>query len=313
MSVAPVSPPLAATVLVLREGTAGGEVLLVRRHAGIAHIGGVWVFPGGKQEAADLSGEALALTPAEHRTDWAGRWGSHPGRTMSEDEALGAWITAARETFEETGILVGRQAEAAWPPALVEKLRRARGSLGDRPDTFVKVLASERLVFAPRALIPWMRWITPTGLEPRFDTCFFVAALPTGQRCVLNGEATEHRWLTPRAALTAWERGEIGLVTPTAMTLLDLERTLEEHGTVARMLEAEANRAIPPLTPKLRVEVGAVVLLMPWHPEYSVAPGDGVAPPVVPTGLVHAPSWLRFRVTLAGAGPRWSSVPEVEE
>lgn len=312
MNEASALPRLAATVLLLREGTGGGEVLLIRRHSGIAHIGGVWVFPGGKQELPDLSDDALALTPADQRTAYVGRWGSHCERTVTRDESLGAWITAARETFEETGILVARQGERPCPPAVVEMLMSHLGASGERPEKFVELLASEGLVLDVHALVPWMRWITPSGLEPRFDTLFFAAALPAGQRCVLNREATEHRWLAPRAALAAWKRGEIGLVTPTAMTLLDLDDTLEKYGSIRRMLDAEANRAIHALTPKLRIQTDAAILTMPWHPEYSAALGEGIAPSVIPPGLIHAPSRLRFPV-LPGGGAPWSSVPEGEE
>lgn len=311
MSTGPAAPlRLAATVVLLREVKAGAEVLLVRRHSGISFMGGVWVFPGGKQDAADLSGESLATTPRDGRTACAARWLSHPGRAVSADESLGMWVTACRETFEEVGILVARRGGEPCPPTIVDRLGSLRAPIGERAAAFAEVLSREGLTIDVPALVPWIRWITPSSERTRFDTCFFACALPEGQECVLNGEATEHRWIAPSEALAAWQRGEIGLVPPTAMTLRDLAASLARHGSVRGMLAAEGSRAIAPLTPKIRVERGAVLLFLPWDRDYPAAPGEGVAPSSVPAGLADAPSRLRFPVgTPPGIAPQGAFGP----
>lgn len=292
-----VVPRLAATVILVREAPAGAEVLLVRRHSGIAFMGGVWVFPGGRQDPADLSPAAVAAVPAEDRPGCGARWVS-PGSTTTAAQSLAMWVTACRETFEETGILLARRGTDPVPAALTERL--AAGAVGDRATAFAGLLEREGLSVPGALLLPWLRWITPGVKRTRFDTCFFVARVPDGQRCVLNGEATEHTWARPLAAIEAWERGELGLVTPTAMTLRDLALSLERHGTIGRLLEREGGRDLPPIMPKARDDETRRVILLPWDPEYAAAPGEGSPLPAAPGALAEAPSRMSFP---AGAQP----------
>jgi len=286
-------PRLAATVVLFREAEAALEVLLVRRHSGMAFMGGVWVFPGGGQDPADLSHPATAAVPEDIRSSCAARWTSPPS-SITSAESLAMWFTAVRETFEESGILLCRSGGDPIPPDRAKRLAERRPIAGDPPMTFAGLLARDGLSIDVPSLVPWLRWITPSVFPTRFDTCFFVAPLPDGQDCALNGEATEYRWIAPLAAVKAWERGELALVTPTVLTLCDLAYSLERHATIRRMLQHEADRPLPPITPKILVEETSSLVLLPWDREYPWASGEGEALPDAPGALARAPSRMRI-------------------
>jgi 8-oxo-dGTP pyrophosphatase MutT (NUDIX family) len=75
----------------------------------------------------------------------------------------------------------------------------------------------------PDALVPLSRWVTPPPSTRRYDTRFFVAALPTGATVTPDlREVADHRWLTPRAALAEMAAGSIELWPPTSTTLRQL-------------------------------------------------------------------------------------------
>ena len=98
-----------------------------------------------------------------------------------------------------------------------------RHALLDRSVSLAELLGRRSLVLRADLLRPWSRWITPVVEPRRFDTRFFAAALPAGQRTRdVGGEASEVAWVTPAKALQDWERGEIRLFPPTAVTLSEL-------------------------------------------------------------------------------------------
>ena len=105
------TPRPAATVVVLRDGPAGPEVFMVRRHEGTAFMGGAHVFPGGRVDAADGDADASWCDGIEHATRQLD--GLPPA------EALAYHVAAARELFEEAGVLLARHPAATssrWPP-----------------------------------------------------------------------------------------------------------------------------------------------------------------------------------------------------
>ncbi len=266
---------LAATVLLLREAPGGAEVLLVRRHAGIAFMGGVWVFPGGKLEPDDASDAALERLPAEARARCEA-WAAGSRRPCPAREAAGLYVAACRETFEEAGVLLAsRVGGERFPAAEVERLRREREATRGRPDAFVEMLRRESLVVDP-GLIPWAHWVTPSRERIRFDARFFAAAFDAGHDVEIDvTESTDHAWMRPADALDAFERAAIVLAGPTLVTLGEAAAGLAEHGTVAAMLAAEQGRAIIPIVPRLRREGEEVMAYLPWDPAYATIEGEG--------------------------------------
>lgn len=200
----------AASVLLVRDGAQGPEVFMVQRHSRSAVLGGAWVFPGGKVDAADgLPGAHAAPAAA-----WHERLGE-PG--LAADAALALHRAALREAFEECGVLFAEGAAAA-------AAAQAARLCADDGLCFGDALA--RLGLAPHldALQPWSRWITPERSVSfqgrRFDTRFFLAALPPGQTAVHDDhEAVASAWLTPRQALQRYWDGEMALAPPQIMSL----------------------------------------------------------------------------------------------
>ena len=149
-------------------------------------------------------------------------------------------------------------------------------------------------------LLHWSRWITPAGRERRFDTWFFVAALPAGQRITGDAcETVESEWFEPETALEHAASGRMTLMPPTRMSLLDLQLTHARHGTLADLLQGERSRPIVPILPRLVGPVEARVAVYPWDPDYAVLPGEGIAlAGEAPEHLRRLPS----RLVLGGSG-----------
>lgn len=231
----------AATVVLLRDGVDGIEAWLLTRVTQMAFAAGMSVFPGGRVDPADA---ALPL---------AGDVGEVATRFDCPDELARALVGAAvRETFEETGVLL------TVPPADLAEYRAAVES-GELP--FGELLARHGLAVDVRALRPWSRWVTPAGEVRRYDTRFFVGALPDGAQAQdVTTESSAASWLPIGEALDQAQRGERKLLPPTMITLL----AIQSHGTVADVLAAAAEQSLAPVRPKLSVgEDGSVSVELP--------------------------------------------------
>jgi ribonuclease/clavin/mitogillin len=218
----------AASVLLTR-GAETRDVFLVRRAATLKFFGGFWAFPGGKVDPAD------ANTPLS--------------RPDSGDPLLPRRITAARELFEETGILLARRGDGTIPATLpdFESLRRA---VLEEESTFADVL--ERLCLSVWAddFTPIGSVTTPPFVPSRFDTTFFLAHQPADQHAhVQLGELDQGEWATPSAMLARWQRGEVLVSPPSVMTLQLLEGrpVSEAPARVGPMLRSLAKGKIHPI------------------------------------------------------------------
>src|SRR5436190_22482623 len=178
---APVAPRLAATVLLLRPPF---EVYLIRRAHTMAFAAGMYAFPGGAVDPRDRDVEWVA--PA-HRLG------------LPDREARAVACAAVREVFEETGILLaGRTPEDVLPDVSGPEWDRVRRAVEAREVGLAEVLRERGLVLRVDLLVPWSRWITPEFEPRRFDTYFFVAPLPVGQRTRdPGGEASHAVWRRP--------------------------------------------------------------------------------------------------------------------
>lgn len=277
-------------MLLLREQQGTIEVLLTRRHESLAFMGGMWVFPGGTLCSADTSAQSLALMPEIARV------GCHRLRDL-EDNALppatclGLAIAAARETFEETGVLLATSAEGHHCES--ERLARLHGrqrAIVSQPELFATSLQEEHLQLDVRRLLYWSHWITPSPVPKRFDTRFFLAALPPEQIATVdNVEATELCWMTPAALIAATHDGAMTLSRPTLYNLMELDASVRQHVSLNAILAAEAQRDVLPVLPKIRKAERMIV--MPWDAEYQTMSGDGVAPNITyPQRLRSLPS-----------------------
>lgn len=106
---------------------------------------------------------------------------------------------------------------------------------------------------SPGALVEWAHWTTPEVEPRRYDTRFFLAALPEGQTCRDVGtEADQRLWIRPQDALS---RG-LTILPPTRAVLQDLAG----HPDVASALKAE--RTITPLLPRFELDGDRVRLVL---------------------------------------------------
>jgi 8-oxo-dGTP pyrophosphatase MutT (NUDIX family) len=210
----PVVPRLAATVALVRDAAGGPEVYLMRRPATMAFAPGVWVVAGGSVDAVDAeTARVTSVSTVDHD-----RWTATGLSTVDAKRVLAA---AVREVFEETAVLLAADRSGRVPALPAGRRVRRRTALRAGRVGLTDVLQREDLRLDERLLVPWSRWITPAWVpKRRFDTYFFVAALPAGQEPVrARTEASDARWLRPGEALDRHARGGLQLMIPTRALL----------------------------------------------------------------------------------------------
>ncbi len=239
----PPVPRHAATVVLLRDTDDGVEVFLMRRVSTMAFAAGMHVFPGGVVDPDD-STVTLQLGRNDTTESLDQRLTAPPG--------LGSALVAAaaRETFEECGVLLVSpigdtvNLEMALDDERWEPRRRALLE-GDR--AFSELLDGDGLAVDASSIRPWAHWITPEVDNRRYNTRFFVAAIPEGQRARdLGGEADRVHWTTPASALKRHEAGELAMMLPTVDTLTALLPFSSAHEVIA----AADERVVRPLMPQ---------------------------------------------------------------
>lgn len=247
----------AATVVMLRDGAAGLEVFLVKRHGLSDVLAGAYVFPGGKVDPEDALLDMALHLDCEPRA-----LHQRLGEDGSEQEAAGLFVAAMREAFEETGVLFVRGADAAVAARAWALLREGLA--------FDELLAQLGLRLAASALLPWSRWITPLAasvISKRFDTRFFVTAVPPGQQARHDErEAVDSAWMPPAAALRLYWDGAIALAPPQIMSLVHLAR----HATVSSVLVQARGRTPPVIQPEPFEEAGGRVVCYPGDERHPV-------------------------------------------
>jgi 8-oxo-dGTP pyrophosphatase MutT (NUDIX family) len=241
MTPSPPSPRSAASVILVRERAGQVEIFLQRRHRNASFMSSSFVFPGG---AAD---------PHEHDLR----------------------VTAARELFEEAGVLLTTR------PVAPDTRMRWRDQLNAGMSSLDELLS--RHPDAPAieldALHYYAHWITPSIEKKRFSAMFYLALLPGDQSPSLdNKEAVEQVWVTPAEALT--RRRELRLPPPQVRTFLDLQAAAEAG--MDALLGSARQRAQHPhaIMPRMAPMDPGFALLLPWDPEYhSKGTGDSLAMP----------------------------------
>ncbi|WP_165964444.1 NUDIX domain-containing protein [Actinomadura sp. KC216] len=254
----PVPARDSATVVVLRDHERQGlQAFLLRRVRSMAFAPGAYVFPGGGVDPRDGDADIA----------WAGPPPAEWGRAFNAGETLARELVCAavRETFEETLVLL------AGPTAgtVVDDTRGGdweadRQALLDRTQSFGAFLDRRGLVLRTDLLRPWAHWITPKIEPMRYDTRFFVAAMPEGQRARdVSTEADQVFWVRPEEAAERGSTGEWTMLPPTIATLTELA----EFETVADVLAAP--REIVAYEPTAEIIDGEAYLVLPdsvaWH------------------------------------------------
>ncbi|MBB5911815.1 8-oxo-dGTP pyrophosphatase MutT (NUDIX family) [Nocardia transvalensis] len=256
-------PPLrdASTVMLVRDGAAGPEVFMQRRVQAMEFAAGMTVFPGGGVDASDAQAEI----------SWAGPDPAWWARKFATDAARAQALVCAavRETFEECGVLLaGPTADSVVSDTSL--YREARRQLERRELSLGTFLGRENLVLRADLLRPWANWITPVIEPRRYDTRFFVAVLPEGQRADgATSEAREVAWRTPAESMDRWREGLDILLPPTWSQL----RAIGEFASTADILAADP--AIDPIQPEFETVDGKPMLRFPDNAAYFADKPDG--------------------------------------
>ncbi len=250
---APAATQDAATVVLLRQAPPGVEAYLLRRHQRMAFAAGMSVFPGGTVDGRDFDADIEWAGPAPEQWGTAFRCPPQTARALI--------CAGVRETFEESGVLLaGPTSESVVADTSTEDWEQDRVALVERRQSFAEFLQRRRLTMRADLMRPWAHWITPESEPRRYDTRFFLAALPAGQVTRdVSGEADQVSWIRPVDALAAVERGDLEMLPPTHRTL----RELAGFRSVEAALEAANNRTVSAVLPQVRMVAGRAVLEMP--------------------------------------------------
>jgi 8-oxo-dGTP pyrophosphatase MutT (NUDIX family) len=251
----------AATVVLLRDAAGGPEAYLLRRHQSMAFAPGMYVFPGGRVDPRD----------SDQRLAWSGppvsQWALRLGCDAPRAQAL--VCAAARELFEESGILLaGPDAGSVVDDTTGEELEADRRALVGRALAFADFLTNRGLVLRTDLMVAWGHWVTPIFEPRRYDTRFFAAMLPAGQRARdVSGEADRVTWMRPAAACAAVDAGDIAMLPPTYVTLSEMAR----RGSVEEILSSAAARTVSPIEPGVDFVGDEAFLTMPdsLGPDYA--------------------------------------------
>ena len=261
------NPRPASTVVVMRDSSSGPEVFMVRRHADTAFMGGAHVFPGGRVDKADCDGDEAWCDGIAHAARQL------PGLPVSD--AVAYHVAAARELFEEAGVLLARHADGEFV-SLAGASDHARFKQ-DRPTvhggrtTLRAVIERERLRLALDTLVLFAHWVTPPIDTRQFDTRFFMTRVPPHQTPAHDDTETTHSiWMTPGDAIAQSQSGEIVLPPPTWSTI----RELEPFTSVDEALAWARQRRVVSRQPVMLEQDGVRMLLAPGDPLHPDPAGD---------------------------------------
>jgi 8-oxo-dGTP pyrophosphatase MutT (NUDIX family) len=250
MSASPDTPKPASTVLIVRDGADGLEVLMVRRSAGMAFGASAWVFPGGKVAASDADPAWDALSGGSY---------DHYERSLR--------VAAAREVFEESGLLLATHGGEELSAEACAPFDGSRADVEAEPAQFLKLVGEAGLYLSLDRLVPFAHWITPTFEPRRFDTHFFLVRAPAAQTVRHDGrEAVDHEWVAPRALLERRLKGEAKLMFPTRLNLQVLGRV----NTAAEAEDAARARKVVTVSPVVEERADGKVLVIPAEAGYGL-------------------------------------------
>jgi 8-oxo-dGTP pyrophosphatase MutT (NUDIX family) len=251
----PQAPRAAASVILLRERAGEAQVYLLRRHRKASFMSSSYVFPGG----------------------------------IADEGEVDPRHTAARELFEEAGILLTSAETSA------DERQRWRDALNVDKAPFDSTLGNVPLALGE--LHYYAHWITPTIEKRRYSAQFFVAVCPPGQEASPdNRETVDEIWVSPAEALE--RSGELRLPPPQLRTFHELLEPARE-GIAGILAAAEAGAAHKhPILPRACATQSGFALLLPWDPGYE-SEGQGDA---LPMPADHPLAWGPSRFVMEAGG-----------
>jgi 8-oxo-dGTP pyrophosphatase MutT (NUDIX family) len=245
----PTEPRDAATVVLMRPGSAGPDLYLLRRQTSMAFAGGMCVFPGGGVDQRDFdSGVGWAGPPA---ATWA-------EQLLTSEEMGRALVAAAvRETFEESGVLLaGASASEVVADTTGEDWEADRRALEAKELSFTSFLERRGLLLRSDLLGAWGAWCTPEFEPRRFRTWFFVAALPPGQRTRdVSSESSSVTWMSALGACDAVDAEELGMMPPTYVTCLEIGQYADPDEVLAAATGRDLSMFTPEVEPDATMSV----------------------------------------------------------
>jgi len=241
----PVVPRPAATITIVRDLSAGFEVLMMQRNLNSGFMAGAYVFPGGAIDEEDRHPTLYGLC--------AGLDDAEASRKLGVDrDGLAYWVGAIRECFEEAGLLLCYDRTGNLlgldQPGRAARFAAQRDALNAGALSFIEFCRMEDLRLATDRLTYFSHWITPVGAPRRYDTRFFAALAPVGQEPLHDAqELVDTVWVRPEEALQRERDGTLALRTPTIATLRQLGACADSAALMQTLAAQKDIRAILPV------------------------------------------------------------------
>jgi 8-oxo-dGTP pyrophosphatase MutT (NUDIX family) len=240
----------------------------MQRRRSQAFMGGAYVFPGGRLDETDADSGLAA---------YLGGFCAAEARCLLQEvdlpeaTALGLFLTAIRETFEEAGVLLARCASGQpvdlADPGAAQRFASYRLELHEGRSSLTDLARREGILYATDLLIPYSHWITPATEPRRFNTRFFLARLPERQAAVHDRmELTESCWMTTGSALADHEAGRIVLMPPTLKTIEELHA----FSCVEPLFAAARSQRIFTIFPEVFWTADSFGVRLPHDSEYTL-------------------------------------------
>jgi 8-oxo-dGTP pyrophosphatase MutT (NUDIX family) len=291
----------AATIMLVRDtASATGpalEVCMLRRHLNSDFVGGAFVFPGGKVDEADRTPDAEEACVGRSDAAASDMLGTAGG-------GLAFWVAALRECFEEAGVLMAYPDGVGAGGALVDvseperrrRLAALRVELNAGTVGFLDACRSEGLRLAVDRVHYFSHWVTPEPAPKRYDTRFFVTALPPDQIPVHDDhETTATVWVQPAEALARAAAGEFDIIFP---TIKNLEAIARFTTSTELLAAAAAVERVPTVLPRVVADERGFRILLPGDPGYDEAMNTSAA------GSAPSPAELGDIIRTIGADGR---------
>ncbi len=253
-------PEPAATLVLIHEDRGQLQVYLIRRSMQSRFMAGIYVFPGGTMERGDYDTQVWSAPPGAEKI----RIGKRPGEKLPVATAAAFACAAIRECLEEAGVFLAHTQDQYTQKLL--RITCQAQSAERKPDWFRHAVQTDKWRLDIKALHPWSRWITPPQMKYRYDTGFYLAAMPADQICQPDPrETTDGVWIAPVEALKENLEGRLPLSPPTIVTL----HQLLSFGRIEELFHAAESRGWErPIMPRwVPLDTGALIL-EPWDPEY---------------------------------------------
>ena len=266
---APAMP--AATVTIVRDARDGIEVLMMRRNLKSGFVPGMYVFPGGGLDDADLLFKNNGLFNCLDDASASGMLG------VAAD-GLAYWAAAIREAFEESGLLLARNGAGSLvtltDAEVAARFDAQRRQLNAGELDFAALIAAESLQLAADQLVYFAHWITPVTAPRRYDTRFFMAEAPPEQEPFHDDHETiAATWISPAGALTLHQRGEFEMRTPTVRTL-ETFANCNDVASLRRSLDSIQGN-VRPLMPRIGKDGRRYLPGEPGYEEAGTKEGAG--------------------------------------